>query len=74
MKRTRDGLAHKFASAGVRRMTFHQHRTTGGKCRSGIAARNRKREREIAGTEDYYRTDRLVQIAQIRARQGRTGA
>ena len=66
----RDDLRGKFAGAGVRGMSLHNDRAARGESRSGIATRNRKGKREVAGPEDRYRAQGAQHRPNVRAWQG----
>src|SRR3546814_3767847 len=51
------------------RMALHHHRATRGEGGCGVAARDREGEREVGRAEHGDRTDRLVDAAQVAARQ-----
>ena len=53
----------------MRRMSLDDDRATGRESRSGVAAGDRERQREIAGSENCYRTERHVAQSQVGARR-----
>ena len=61
--------ADEFARSGVRRVAFHHDGTAGRQRRSGVAARDRKGEREVAGAEHSDRTQADVAQPQVHPRQ-----
>ena len=64
-----DRASDELGRAEMRRMRFHDDRTTRRERRRRVAARHRKREREIARAEHRDRSDGNLLQAQIRTRQ-----
>eukprot|EP01137_Pigoraptor_chileana_P001419 Opistho-2@39022 len=64
-----NGAGDQLAGAGVGAVTLDHDGRTGGEGRCGVTTRHREGEREVGRTEDGDGADRMVDAAQVGARQ-----